>query len=928
MTARVHLGAATALLALVCGLAAADDAVFGDRVLPPWTPVAADGNVVRVWNRACEFGDSPLPSAVESAGEPLLAAPMSLRVVAGGETLRWSAGEVLAAEPTRWSRSSRGSAGGVAAAATTTVEFDGLVRLDLELRPEDAGRLDALELRIPLRPEHALLETHHVLGAEAVRSPRWDLRNTPERQWWAGAVPEEGRHFAFTPQVWLGTVERGLAWLCETPAGWSPIDAPDAIRIEPGRASTDLVVRFVSEPLTLDGPIAYTFALMATPVKPWRQDLANTHIVHSAAGNPDSFVERFMTPGAWAADGVTGRLRGDVTLSAWAWWDGGGGVQQLMANAACGIALDVEAGSLSVTLLDDMAGEHTVEAPWRPETGRWYHIAATRESDVTRLWVDGRPVGERTEAFAFQSLPHMPLTIGRNPWQNRPWAGRIDEVGLFHRALDAGELRALMAGVLPADAERSVAGFWAFDAPLDGLVMTGAGPDRLALRFRPREAREDYAPRFAEGVRGLAFAPNGDDAEVTGNRDGLTGLEYLRSEGVDVLLLWNNWSDIWGYPGITRPRYERFFRDFLDAAHAAGLKVIPYISIAIIMENEPEFADVADEVLGPSPAPFRRGEDNVGWFVTKNEAFARYYGDALAQFARDYPIDGIYMDGGGLSGTLDTAPDDEEDGAAEEGGWAGGVVHYDIFGGRELMRRVCAVFHGGVRADGLILTHDSAPFACSQDGFTDVHLTGELHYWLLAFRRLTRRAGTPVAARWPPDLMRAWFAGETCGVPTMFTGKHRTKVYNDGAGRLSRGAIVGDDEIAAMTALCGLPTMGNCALRQPTGLDFDLWAARDRIGRDATWWPWWRNEELVRVAPDSVQVSLWRREGDGALMLLIASLADEPVAASVELLPGCGPGPWRIDWSAGPAEPSLDGGRVTARLDPGVGLYVMLTPAP
>jgi len=925
MTARLRLGAA-ALLVLACGAAPADDAIFADRVLPPWTPVEADGSTVRVWNRALEFGDAPVPAAIESAGEPLLAAPVSLRVVADGETLAWSADEAPPAEPTRWSRSSGGSAGGVVAAATTTVEFDGLVRVDLELRPEGARRIDALVLRLPLRREAARLETHHVLGAEAVRSPRWDLHDSPERQWWAGAVPEEGLRFAFTPQVWLGGVERGLAWLCETPAGWSPVGAPDAIRVEPGEASTDLVVRFVSEPVALDGPVTYTFALMATPVKPWRQDLANTRIVHSAAGNPDTFVERFMTPGAWAADGVTGRLRGDVTLSAWAWWDGGGGVQNLMSNAACGIAWDADAGLLSVTLLDDMAAEHTLEAPWRPEAGRWCHIAVTREGDVTRLWVDGRPIAERVEAFAFLSLPHMPFTIGRNPWQNRPWVGRIDEVGLFRRALDADELHALMGGELPDDAGRSMAAFWDFDGPLDGLSMTGSGPDHLALRFRPKEAREDYAPRFVEGVHGRAFAPDGDNAEATGNREGLTGLEYLRSQGVDVLLLWNNWSDVWGYPGITRPRFERFFRDFLDAAHAAGLKVIPYISIAIIMENEPGFAEVADEVLGPSPAPFRRGEDNVGWFVTKNEAFAHYYGEALAQFARDYPIDGIYMDGGGLSGTLDTAPDDEEDGAIDEGGAAGGAVRYNIFGGRELMRRVCAVFHGGVRADGLILTHDSAPFACSQDGFTDVHLTGELHYWLLAFRHLTRRAGTSVAERWPPDLMRAWFAGETCGVPAMFTGKHRTKTYNDGDGRLMRGAIVGDDEIAAMTALNGLPTMGNCVLRQPTGLDFDLWAARDRIGRDATWWPWWRSEELVHITPDSVQVSLWRREADGALMLLIASLADEPVTASVEPLPGCGPGPWRIEWSAGAAEPSLDAGRVTVQLDPGVGIYVMLTP--
>ena len=57
-----------------------------------------------------------------------------------------------------------------------------------------------------------------------------------------------------------------------------------------------------------------------------------------------------------------------------------------------------------------------------------------------------------------------------------------------------------------------------------------------------------------------------------------------------------------------------------------------------------------------------------------------------------------------------------------------------------------------------------------------------------------------MAERWPPGLMRAWFTGETYGVPMLFVAKHRNKRYNDGERKPMRGAIVGDDEIVAATA--------------------------------------------------------------------------------------------------------------------------------
>ena len=75
------------------------------------------------------------------------------------------------------------------------------------------------------------------------------------------------------------------------------------------------------------------------------------------------------------------------------------------------------------------------------------------------------------------------------------------------------------------------------------MVYTGVGPEHVALRFRaPRDAT-DYSPKWTEGKIGKAVELAGDYAEATDNAEGLTGFEYLRQKGINILVLWNNWSE-------------------------------------------------------------------------------------------------------------------------------------------------------------------------------------------------------------------------------------------------------------------------------------------------------------------------------------------------------------------------------------------------
>ncbi|MCD6359354.1 MAG: hypothetical protein J7M38_00735, partial [Armatimonadetes bacterium] len=894
--------------------------IFADRVLPPWTDLTTSGGRVSVWNRTYTFADGPVPVSITSAGEELLNGPATLRIRAGGKAARWTARAATETGPVRWTRVSEAKVGKLSARATARLEYDGFCRVDLELTPHGPVELQLVELSIPLRREVAELEAHHVQTVQKVRSLRWSLHEQPERQWWAGKVPGEGMSMMFTPQVWLGDTDRGLAWCAETPSQWNPIDAQDAVTITPSGDSTTLTVRMVSEPRRLTGPVTMSFGLTATPVKPWRRDMANTRIVHSAAASgPDEFRERLMTPGVWAEEPIVSDLRDQVTLAAWVWPQ-----ERSRGFIFYGGTLKLDhlarENKLILTMDDSFMEEHTLEASVSLPVEQWHHLAASYDGETMRLYLDGKEIGRRDDAFEWRGYPSQVVCVGATSFGATSWHGRIDELGIFRRALDDDEISALMQGTPPEAA--AIAGWWRFDEEPRDLIVTGDGPNHLALRLRSKRAGTEVAPVWADGVRGKAMEVGRCYAEITGNRDNLTGLQQLKAEGCDALVLWNNWSDVWGYPGVTAPENKAFLHELLDAAHAEGIKIIPYTSVAIIMENEPGFADVKEQVLSDDPTPFKR-RNKKGFHVTKNMAWAEYYSRKLAEFAREFDIDGIYLDGGGLVGTLDTDLSNETVGA-------GGVVRYGVFGGRELMRRIACVFHGGVREDGLVLTHDSSPFVCSQDGFADVELNGELYYWLLAFRGLTRDRGTPVMERWPPALCRAWFTGETYGVPLLFVAKHRDKVYNSGERKLTRGALIGDDEIIAATALHGCAPMSNCSLRFPTGMDRPWWTARDLIGREGTTWhPYWRNEDLVSAEPQGVKVSLWRREQDHAVMLIIANLNDARTDARVTLeAEAPGATRWMVERTIPDRiSATIEGDVVSVSLESGRAAFVLVAPA-
>jgi hypothetical protein len=241
------------------------------EVIPPWTPLRIDGESLRCWGREYVFGRNPLPQRVMTAGRSVLAAPIRIAGRAGGQTLEWQAKEpgFISRSPAKATWRYRGTAGELTLDVRVEVEFDGMMRVEVQIGPKGAA-LDDLMLEIPVRAENA-----RYIHYSAVNWGGSDARGTGGDTWeW---------HSRFLPYVWFGDEERGLAWFAESDEGWRLRDPDHAITVEKGQGIATLRVHFVDAATVLAHPLSLTFGLQATPVKPVPASYERTaHIWHGA----------------------------------------------------------------------------------------------------------------------------------------------------------------------------------------------------------------------------------------------------------------------------------------------------------------------------------------------------------------------------------------------------------------------------------------------------------------------------------------------------------------------------------------------------------------------------------------------------------------------------------------------------------------------
>lgn len=247
------------------------EALDPDTVLEPWHPVQVDGDTVTVWGRSHELGDYALPRQITALDQPLLAGPIQLDArTTDGQTLKPSS-DVRQVEQYRGRVTYRqdSEADDVRLHVQAGYEYDGFVRYDVQVDTDQPdAQLAQLHLVIPLTPEQARFMQH--------ASP-WTLGMSQQVTGYCGGVPAgkgEVYRYGFSPFLWIGGYDRGLSFSAESDEHWWPAKSDRAIRIERTGDRVTLRIAFIDEPTPINDGLDYTFALMATPVKPlpegWR----------------------------------------------------------------------------------------------------------------------------------------------------------------------------------------------------------------------------------------------------------------------------------------------------------------------------------------------------------------------------------------------------------------------------------------------------------------------------------------------------------------------------------------------------------------------------------------------------------------------------------------------------------------------------------
>ncbi|MEF3312641.1 hypothetical protein PV433_27495 [Paenibacillus sp. GYB004] len=153
-------------------------------------------------------------------------------------------------------------------------------------------------------------------------------------------------------------------------------------------------------------------------------------------------------------------------------------------------------------------------------SGEWHHAAGVidYEHNVIRLYLDGieqKPLSGKTPVFGSRSFaPQMPgyaSTIGSSPFGGGFFAGVLDEMSIYGRALDPREIRHLVYDGL--------AGYWPLDGASTGLHsdlsrfgndakrMGGAGIPGYPERGVRLDGVMDYAALGYKPSAGLNGAP-------------------------------------------------------------------------------------------------------------------------------------------------------------------------------------------------------------------------------------------------------------------------------------------------------------------------------------------------------------------------------------------------------------------------------------
>lgn len=820
------------------------------KVPTPWTPLKVEGDAVKPWGRVYRFNKSILPTEVVARGASVLSGPITLIGQVDGKPLRWNGQPVkfTSQKPDTVTMTGGADGGSVRLSGTASVEYDGMVRVDLVVSPTgDKATIQKLMLEIPLKPEHARY-LYHFPG-------RWGSVDN------SGFLPEKGWSHAFKPFVWLGDEDRGFSWFCESDQNWHPAEPNKAIEIVREQNRVVLRLNLVGKPVEVGNPqsktpnpnsepdtrhsspdtLSYTFGFHATPVKEPEKTVWDYRITHhgtyglerqpSVLGGVVTYpaeghlkaeegsFECWYRPGFDNTErGVPMQDRKQMTnrMIFTVSWGGDTGT-----GSNCGIYWNEHIQGPVGWSRKNGQVTHNPAAPFDWQAGRWYHLCMTW-SDKIRIYVDGKLLSETPNNGFF---PH-------------PFKDAHIEIGGPGACATIDEVRILSVARPPSPSQ------------------TECQPDANTLmidHFEDYDRKDAKTPGSADGSVSFATGRSGKGATWEPDKT-KTQLERLAELGVRTICFHEHWSPYQSHPYVTAENRPKL-RSLVDGVHEHGVSLLLYMSRQFA-DNAPEWELYSDEVLlEPRGGAYRRLPEQSAYNLCWNTPWKDFCLYHLGKLMDEFGHDGWYLDGpewpmvcGNRHHGCGYVADD-------------GTVKptYDIFATRDFMKRLYVLTRKR-KPQGQLNIHNSTVMVIPTLGWGTSSWGGEQ---IDAIKPPVKTLDIL-----PMDSFRTEFMGRQWGVPSEFL------VY-DGAPYYAK-------DVLAYTLLHGvLIRPGDSESLNRTSA---LWKVYDQFPfKDAKVYAYWSNAEILTCSPTGIYATAYQKPKDG-LLLFISNLGDNKSDVSVRLI--------------------------------------------
>lgn len=817
-----------------------------DAVLVPFTALKAKAGEFTCWGRMYDFGGGPLPVSIKTQQQEVLAGPVRLVGVSGGKSILFRPTNHALTDPTAtgalWR--SAAQAGDLGMQATTSVEYDGCLSTTLRLESSLDKPIDRLALEIPLKEQnaryiHAAMADWAHSFSDGIEGPGWKWERP------------------FYPYVWLGDEERGLAWFSETDEPFQLNDPAKAIQVEHlANGQVVLRINLIDHPVKLDGPLTWRFSLQATPVKPVPKRLP--HLYHGAYFGMESkpyVVNQSLTyPAPGNIDMAQGTLEAVVTVN----FDP---AQSAANKQNYGLFLLKHSNNNQVCWFWDYVGQglwfYLGIGPGYPQTypihiqannlgwkkGETHHVALTW-GDTTCMYVDGKLVAESVAhpGWLTDALEGTLLQLGAVG--SDPGGFTVHELRIAKDVASPEQLSAVASQLQQQGSKLILA-----DTP-DTLLLDHF--EGLAPNGQPLPAAKfSAAGSLRGGTLSRPGAMSDGGLDLGGASEKMTYLDYLKSKGVEVVVYHDTWTDQYGQPTT---KYGDELRSLVKGCHDRGIKLIVYFGYGLA-GTTPQMQTYHDQWTVWPLIPWSAGTPERTFDAGCNRSpLMEFMCDGIEKLARDFDIDGIYMDGT----TECFACVNETHGC---GYLRDGKKHptYSIWRNREFMRRLYTIFHEQ-RKEPILDQHMSGNMIIPELSFCDSYWDGE-QFEGYKFGEQTALELMPL------DKYRAEFMGKQWGLRAEFLNYEKRPFTI----RESLAFVLLHDMYVRASG-------GGDHLDQISA----VWKAFDDFGTDqATWLPYWK-QTAARPAPAGVYCSAYARPNKGSL-LVISNLTGKALTATVRL---------------------------------------------